>query len=431
MQRRRPRRRAPRPSSLYGDALPGGGIGLDDGVTVPVVGLPSALGRRLAARARRRAGSGCVDRSTERRDERHARAASRRSRPAGSRSTAFVKPDLVAPGVGLLTADPGKAEDGSARYSSISGTSAASAIVAGAAALLAQARPELDASALKGLLAGSARQLPRESVAAQGTGLLDIGATAAGEVAALPTTLSFGRATRRSGWHATRRLVVRNLSSRRLSVRVRRRPTRPRRRPRARVRLRAVAGADQAARNRDGLRRRARAGADGRRRSRACSRSVLAGATRSTFPGWSRSRPRHDAAARRRSSCPAASSVPPTPRRPCSRSRRDASRPAGRSSRSRCSCSTSAASDGSKLGILAQLRDLLPGRYAFGLTGRDANGDTLEPGKYRLLLTAYPTGQGPPSRGDRAVHDSVTRAHRLILAAGRSRHLQPIQGVTS
>jgi hypothetical protein len=54
-------------------------------------------------------------------------------------------------------------------------------------------------------------------------------------------------------------------------------------------------------------------------------------------------------------------------------------------------------SDGSKLGILAQLRNLLPGRYAFGLTGRDANGDTLEPGKYRLVLTAYPTGQGPPT----------------------------------
>jgi hypothetical protein len=40
----------------------------------------------------------------------------------------------------------------------------------------------------------------------------------------------------------------------------------------------------------------------------------------------------------------------------------------------------------------------LPGRYAFGLTGRDAEGETLEPGRYRLLLTAYPTGHGPPSR---------------------------------
>src|SRR4029450_743978 len=92
----------------------------------------------------------------------------------------FVKPDLGAPGVGLVTADPGKAEDGSARYSSISGTSAASAIVAGSAALLAQARPNLDASALKGLLAGSARFLPRESVAGPGAGRLAGGAPPGG-----------------------------------------------------------------------------------------------------------------------------------------------------------------------------------------------------------------------------------------------------------
>jgi subtilisin family serine protease len=202
---------------LYGDALPGGGIGLDDGVTVPVVGLPSALGKQLAGElAAGRTVVMSIGRTSSGTSSTEGGVA-----PFSSRGLAFdgfVKPDLVAPGVGLLTADPGKAEDGSARYSSISGTSASSAIVAGSAALLAEARPDLDASALKGLLAGSARQLPRESVAAQGTGLLDIGATAAGEVAALPTTLSFGRATRGSGWHATRRLVVRNLSSRRLTL---------------------------------------------------------------------------------------------------------------------------------------------------------------------------------------------------------------------
>jgi hypothetical protein len=54
--------------------------------------------------------------------------------------------------------------------------------------------------------------------------------------------------------------------------------------------------------------------------------------------------------------------------------------------------------DGERLGLLAQLRDLLPGRYAFGLTGRDADGDTLEPGRYHLLLIAYPTGPGAPSQ---------------------------------
>jgi hypothetical protein len=53
--------------------------------------------------------------------------------------------------------------------------------------------------------------------------------------------------------------------------------------------------------------------------------------------------------------------------------------------------------DGTRLGTLAQLRDLLPGHFAFGITGRDADGDTLEPGKYRVVLTAYPTGQGEPT----------------------------------
>ena len=87
---------------------------------------------------------------------------------AGLAFDGFVKPDLVAAGVNLLTADPGKAEDGTARYSSPSGSSAAAAVVAGAAALLAQSRPELDASALERAACRSARKPPRESVAAQG-----------------------------------------------------------------------------------------------------------------------------------------------------------------------------------------------------------------------------------------------------------------------
>jgi hypothetical protein len=53
--------------------------------------------------------------------------------------------------------------------------------------------------------------------------------------------------------------------------------------------------------------------------------------------------------------------------------------------------------DGAKLGVLARLRDLLPGRYAFGLTGRDENGGTLKPGRYHVRLQAYPTSDGPPS----------------------------------
>ena len=320
--------------------------------------------------------------------------------PFSSRGLAFdgfVKPDLVAPGVGLLTADPGKAEDGSARYSSISGTSAASAIVAGSAALLAEARPDLDASALKGLLAGSARQLPRESVAAQGAGLLDLGATAAGEVAALPTTLSFGRATRGSGWHATRRLVVRNLSSRRLTVEF---------------------AADR--RDRGGARALVFAFAPSQVRIRPHGIATVYVAARALAPMGDAGRgPAHDPSPREQRDPRSVADHGAGPRhddllssihlssnefRPSDTAPAVLSFQAGRIARRRparagraASCSTSGEATARKLGILAQLRDLLPGRFAFGLTGRDANGDTLEPGKYRLVLTAYPTGQGPPT----------------------------------
>jgi hypothetical protein len=43
-----------------------------------------------------------------------------------------------------------------------------------------------------------------------------------------------------------------------------------------------------------------------------------------------------------------------------------------------------------------RVRDLLPGRYAFGLTGRDSEGDELEAGAYRLLLRAFPTDGAEP-----------------------------------
>ena len=65
---------------------------------------------------------------------------------------------VAAPGVGLVTSVPGRNEGGSARYGTISGSSAAAAVVAGAAALLAQARPDLDAAGLRGALVASARR---------------------------------------------------------------------------------------------------------------------------------------------------------------------------------------------------------------------------------------------------------------------------------
>ena len=54
--------------------------------------------------------------------------------------------------------------------------------------------------------------------------------------------------------------------------------------------------------------------------------------------------------------------------------------------------------DGTTVGLLARLRDVLPGRYTFGLTGRGPDGQLLPPGAYSLRVIAYPVEQGPPNR---------------------------------
>ena len=58
---------------------------------------------------------------------------------------------------------------------------------------------------------------------------------------------------------------------------------------------------------------------------------------------------------------------------------------------------------GERLGVIARLRDLLPGRYAFGLTGRGPDGKVLAPGTYVLRLRAQPVDAAdgtPPSTAD-------------------------------
>ena len=137
--------------------------------------------------------------------------------PSGLAFDGGVKPDLVAPGVSLATSDPGADADGSPRFVTVNGSSAAAATVAGAAALLAQARPALGASALSGLLVGSAQQLPVDPVTHQGAGLVDVGAATAGEVAASPSTLALGRSTG-AGWRVNASFTVTNLSTRTLHL---------------------------------------------------------------------------------------------------------------------------------------------------------------------------------------------------------------------
>ena len=67
-----------------------------------------------------------------------------------------TKPEVLAPGVALLTSLPGRGADGEPAFGTVSGSSAAAAVAASGAALLAQARPDLDARGLRGALVGSA-----------------------------------------------------------------------------------------------------------------------------------------------------------------------------------------------------------------------------------------------------------------------------------
>ena len=47
------------------------------------------------------------------------------------------------------------------------------------------------------------------------------------------------------------------------------------------------------------------------------------------------------------------------------------------------------AANGKRLGLLARLRDLLPGTYGIGLTGRGPDGRILKPGRYVVKLRAF------------------------------------------
>ncbi|WP_258055937.1 S8 family serine peptidase [Streptomyces sp. Ru62] len=97
-----------------------------------------------------------------------------------------VKPDVTAPGVGIVAARASGTTLGDpvdAHYVALSGTSMATPHVAGAAALLAQQHPDWDAQQLKDALISTAHTVPHTEVTEQGGGRIDL-ATAMGPVRA-------------------------------------------------------------------------------------------------------------------------------------------------------------------------------------------------------------------------------------------------------
>jgi hypothetical protein len=385
---------------LYGAGpVPAGSLGLDEDVSVPVVGIPrtSAL---VAIEALRKGARAAVSIGSLRVQE---NPGLRRVSAFSSGGLAYdgrVKPDLVAPGVGIATSEPGSNTDGTSRFGTVNGSSVAAAVVGGAAALLAHARPQLDARALRSLLANTARPLPDGSLAAQGAGLLDLGAAAASEFATAPSSLALGRADD-VGWQVATEITVRNVSTRRLvlsagvvtmkegaatlsfSVRPDRFALRPGRARRVQVQA-LVATEPIGAEHAEGV---VRFRAQGTRALRVPwaitfgrpSTNLLGGvqlSSRSFRPSDER---------------PAlltlrAGKVVRTAAgdeiRPVRRLDIELTRP-----------------NGERIGVLARLRDLIPGHVAIGITGRDPDGGRLPAGRYRLRLTAWPTEpDGPPSR---------------------------------
>ena len=377
---------------VYGSHLPAGGIGVDEAVDIPVVSVPPRVARAALAALNEHqhpAVSIGVPRVVH-------NASDGGIAPFSSRGLAFdgrVKPDLAAPGVALTTSEPGANDDGTPRFGTVNGSSPAAAVVAGAAAVLAQARPGLGAVDLKSLLTGKARSITGESVTAQGAGLVDLGASAAGEISADPVAFAFGHAEG-DGWHASQQVEIRNVSSRTLLVRIRNtgaggleiqpKPHWVRLKPggHAPVTLNArLNGAPP-----DG------GSAEGALLLAARGAGLLKIPWAITFGPQ-----RRDliSAVALSSVAFRPSNTPPTV----------LSLQAGLVVPSALGAAIHPVArldvelwhGSERLGLLARLRDLLPGHVAIGLTGRDPDGTALDPGRYRLRLVAMPTNDGPPT----------------------------------
>jgi hypothetical protein len=383
---------------LYGAELPAGGLGLDEDVSVPVVSVSDAAARELRTAIGSPAGATVTIGAAGPEPNVGAQHVAAFS-STGLTFDGTVKPEAVGPGVGVPTASPGANSDGSPRFATVNGSSAAAATVAGAAALLAEARPSLDAGALKSLLVGAAQPLAGDPVSTQGAGLVDVGGAAAAEVAASPATLSLGRAGG-AGWRATQTITVRNVSTRTLRLGL--------------TAEHSSEGAAAVAISADPTSLRLARGESAEVKVTASVQSAPVGtvpadgAVRIAISGGSPVRVPWLVAFGARPATllgPLKLSVrafKPSDAGPALLTFQ-AGRLLGRQIVPVRQLDIRLFSlDRGSIGLLARVRDLLPGSYAFGLTGRSPTGEQLAPGEYTLRVIAYPTDGGPDSV--RSVH---------------------------
>jgi subtilisin family serine protease len=109
---------------------------------------------------------------------------------------AALKPDITAPGVDIVAAFSTSAGGGPGNYYlTASGTSMAAPHVVGAAAILAQRRPDFSAAQLKAALMASAAPHPARGAFDQGAGRVDVARAINQTILADPPSVSFGRQT--------------------------------------------------------------------------------------------------------------------------------------------------------------------------------------------------------------------------------------------
>ena len=425
---RTPRRREPPRSSSTATQLPAGGSALDERLDVPVRRRPAARGAGVARRTLARDGT-ATSRSAR-------RAASRNGgdgalAPFSSRGLAFdgrVKPDVVAPGVArrdrrarrerrrlAALRHRQRHERRGARRRRRRRAARAGAARARRAPTLTQPARGHGAAAPRHDRRGAGRRPRRRSARA-----------AAAELGADPRHARVRPRRQGDGWHADARARrpqrldapadscdVRVAAAAAASCRPRRRSSRP---------ARSRAGTRRITR-RGARRRRAPAAALGRGRDR-----IVAARQPAARVPWAITFAPPPASLTRRVALSERSvHARPTRRRPCSRF-------------ARASCATCAAgdelrpvarldvelwrSDGARIGLLARLRDLLPGRYAFGLTGRGPDGSAARArAATSSRLVAFPTGDGPADAPDasRFTHQVGDRLYSAVCRTCRPR----------
>jgi subtilisin family serine protease len=372
---------------LYGDVLPPDSLRLTEDATAPVVVVPAAAAVELLAARRAGIDVGVAVGSVHDVPNPERGIATDFS-SQGLAYDGGVKPNLAAPGVAIATSEPGRAADGSPLYGTVNGTSAAAATVAGAAALLAQMRPNLDGEAVGSLLAGYAYRGRADPVAV-GNGVLRLGASASAEVAAKPMSLGFG-VWQGPHWHATRTLTVRNVSTRRLALSVAAIPNGDT----ASLRFRVV---PEHVSIPAGHSRRVKVTVTAREApsARLVTGSIVVSAagTQTLHVPWALLFGETEgkligSVSISRSSFPASDTSPAVLTVQAGSLVRADGVQIQPVRRLDILLYNGA---GKFLGVMARLRDLLPGSYSFGITGRGPTSARLARGTYELRLAAWPT----------------------------------------